>query len=1420
MLLLSVVLFAQGALAIGLTGTKTIPGSYATIQIAIADLNTSGVGAGGVVFNVAAGYTETIAAPLSVTATGTGTGATPANPITFQRSGSGANPVITAYAGGTGTPATAIQDGIWNLVGSDYVTIDGIDLVDPNTTNPATMEYGYGLFKASATNGCQYNTIKNCVVTLSRENWATATAPAVDGSRAINVMNSLVAAQATLVATTTAPGANSYNKFYSNTLQNCNIGIALIGCVGTVTTLYKCDFGNDVGGSSLVTGNSIINYGGGALATTTSAGVRTLAQYDLNVSYNTVNNNNGSGVNHVSILKGIWLNTAVGASATINFNTLSVSRGSITATSVIENASGSNVTGSTINMNNNTINNCNGAVLASGFFYGIYNNNAAPEYLNINNNSFATITHSGTGDVYIIQNLSSSVANVSIRNNTFTDLSLANAGTVRLLNCGSATNLLTVSNNVISGTFTKTVAGGTVSGCFVSGAPTGGTATVTGNNFSNINLTGATIFIGINHYASTTSQTQTITNNAISNITGGTGALTGIYQGGGADGSTLNGNTVSGFTGTGAIMGLSLGNTTAATSLTVYRNRIFNLSSNIAAGTVYGIVVASGVTTNIYNNLISDLKSTLATGADAIRGISITSTTALSSIGLYYNTIYLNAAPGTATFGCTGVYHTYNATATTTALDMRNNIIVNASTPGTSTGMVVAFRRSASTDLNNYVSTSNNNLFYAGTPGAKKLIYHDGTNSDQALAAFQSRVSPREANSVSVDPVFLSTMGSDADYLHINPANLTAAPFINGGGAAIATVTTDYDGNTRDAGTPDIGADEFSMFATVTTGTPATSITSAGAILPGIVNANHESATGTFEYGLTQAYGSTSAWTPSPATGTGNTATGTALSALVPNSTYHYRINAATSGGTIHGADQTFNTLAATASTFTGATSNAWDNYTNWSNGIPGASTDVVIPSGLPSYPTLGSAGTCHNISMAQGASLLDNGYLAVTGTANVDRSITGASQSWHLLSSPVAGQAIQPEFVPFQVPPTTTEDFLAWYGPAGIWVNYKNTTTAPTWNMANGNTDFTPGKGYLVEYEATSPTKHFQGVLNTGTVSYTMTNSGTGAYSAYNLAGNPYPSSIDWKAANGWQRSFLVQNIGGGYDMNIWNDADGQYGTYSSASISDAGTHQVSRYIPVGQGFMVEAASPAGALEMNNSVRVHENPPFLKSSGEISNVLRLRVSGDANPYADEVMIEFGHEMADGGAKKMYGFYETAPSLFTVKPAGNFSIDFRGEPGAITVPLNFKAGAPGKYALVTSQLESFTSSTSIILEDLQAGQTQNLVQHPYYSFAASDNDEEARFLLHFGGTFSMNENQNGKPVSIYAAGNKVYISNLSGKTMKGEVIICNMIGQQVMRRKLSENLVTTINVNTGTGYYLVKTVTTESAYMRKVFIHN
>jgi hypothetical protein len=439
-------------------GTKYIPGDYASIASAVNALNISGVGTGGVTFNIAANYTETISAVISLTATGTS-----ANTVVFQKdpSTSGSNPLITAYTGGVGTPSTATQDGIWRLVGSDYITIDGIDVRDnsANTTNPSTMEYGYALYKASTSNGCQYVTIKNCVITLNNINNATGTAPMVDGSTGIIVMNALPAA-ATTVVTPIAGGANSNNKFYTNTIQNCNTGIALIG-YAAASPFSLADANNDVGGSSLSNGNTIINYGGAAGAPNAAAAIRTLAQYGINISYNTINNNNGAGTNHPAILRGIYNNTATSANATITYNTITIKGGGTTQNiSAIENASGSTAAGNTINISNNTITNSTYTTATTGGFYGIYNS-GTPATLTISSNTISNNSSSATttGFLFGIQNAGAASA-VTMSNNAFTGNSTAaSTGSFVGIYNTAVTTTLAMNSNTVSGNTTTSLSG-------------------------------------------------------------------------------------------------------------------------------------------------------------------------------------------------------------------------------------------------------------------------------------------------------------------------------------------------------------------------------------------------------------------------------------------------------------------------------------------------------------------------------------------------------------------------------------------------------------------------------------------------------------------------------------------------------------------------------------------------------------------------------------------------------------------------------------------------------------------------------------------------------------------------------------------------------------------------------------------------
>jgi hypothetical protein len=103
--------------------------------------------------------------------------------------------------------------------------------------------------------------------------------------------------------------------------------------------------------------------------------------------------------------------------------------------------------------------------------------------------------------------------------------------------------------------------------------------------------------------------------------------------------------------------------------------------------------------------------------------------------------------------------------------------------------------------------------------------------------------------------------------------------------------------------------------------TAASAITANGATLNGTINPNGVSATVTFEYGLTTAYGTTVSATPGAVTGSVASSVLASISGLSPLTTYHYRVVAANFNETTNGNDMTFTTLPTPATVTTLAAS-------------------------------------------------------------------------------------------------------------------------------------------------------------------------------------------------------------------------------------------------------------------------------------------------------------------------------------------------------------------------------------------------------------------------------------------------------------------------------------------------------------------
>ena len=480
----------------------------------------------------------------------------------------------------------------------------------------------------------------------------------------------------------------------------------------------------------------------------------------------------------------------------------------------------------------------------------------------------------------------------------------------------------------------------------------------------------------------------------------------------------------------------------------------------------------------------------------------------------------------------------------------------------------------------------------------------------------------------------------------------------------------------------------------------------------------------------------------------------------------------------------------------------------------PGA---YVTVQNTASIKTTGTAGITLKSTAAGTGSLADfnsPGGVAFlgSGTATVERYISGAQWAWHMLSSPVASQAIIGEFTPA----ATGYDFYTWYEPQLTWVNFKNTNVAPTWGTANnGKTEFIPGTGYLVAYEAANPTKIFQGTLNSGIVNFALTFGGQSTYKYFNLVGNPYPCTIDWKAASGWDRSNLVENGSGKYDYWIWNDAAGNYGVFNSGGADGSGTNSVSRYIATGQGFYV-LAKQSGNFGIDNSVKAQGTQNWLKSAETESGLLRLKITSSANAFSDEMLVEFDPESESGGSDKFWSFYTEAPELYSVKDGKNYAINrYNSFSYDLVVSVAAKTGVSATYTIQAMDITGFSLSNDVWLKDQKTGTITNLKQTPSYSFTGSPGDESNRFQLYFRSITGVQELSKADFTVVTSEKSIIIRRNQANKPCT--VPVFNVVGQLVSSSRMNGDDEIQIPVNQE-GVYVVNVTSTGTSFSSKVVL--
>lgn len=317
-----------------------------------------------------------------------------------------------------------------------------------------------------------------------------------------------------------------------------------------------------------------------------------------------------------------------------------------------------------------------------------------------------------------------------------------------------------------------------------------------------------------------------VTANIIQNITTSVSGIYGVEIETDVNGFTVSQNTITNF--------FSYGNTNAVTAITavyigpgaangvISSNSITNITSPSVDGYgARGININTGnpaSNINITNNFVAGINSVadddgvlssywpVGIGVEGVStgGINID----FNSVNLYgvhpgYEGAVANAASAALVIGSGGGN-----------INVRNNILCNTygSTFTTTTLQDLCYAIYCYPVSVGGFPTINNNCYYVGgvgSPTHTPILGYLNTSTLGNLYALQNAFG-QNLNSINILPQFVS-----ADDLHLVTTSVANAG-INNNGQSVSGITLDFDAQTRNVATPDIGADEFNATATCT----------------------------------------------------------------------------------------------------------------------------------------------------------------------------------------------------------------------------------------------------------------------------------------------------------------------------------------------------------------------------------------------------------------------------------------------------------------------------------------------------------------------------------------------------------------------------------------------------------------------------
>jgi len=336
-----------------------------------------------------------------------------------------------------------------------------------------------------------------------------------------------------------------------------------------------------------------------------------------------------------------------------------------------------------------------------------------------------------------------------------------------------------------------------------------------------------------------------------------------------------------------------------------------------------------------------------------------------------------------------------------------------------------------------------------------------------------------------------------------------------------------------------------------------------------------------------------------------------------------------------------------------------------------------------------------YNMNAGRGTSLLDLTTNNNSGTlTNMDGStdwvsgfelgvsISGTS-GFRMMSSPVAGQIYSDLLAELWTQGMTSADVTS--GDANVWTYDGSSWSALSDITGSGSgASLTAGQGFLVYVFADTDndgtddlpvTLSVSGTENSS--SATVPSSGSIADAAWELAGNPYASTIDWD---------LVTQTAVTTSCYVWDDATSAYKTWngSSGGLTDG-------LIAPYQGFWVKGSGGTGSITIETADKSSTAGTFYKTMNDSTGSMIFSItSGD---YSDETYVSFmtnGEESIDNS--DAYKLLPMTPTdrLVGLSYAEGSGLDINNLPyayeGSISIPLDVMSlTVDDNYNFVTNE---------------------------------------------------------------------------------------------------------------------------------------